>query len=1144
MKDGYNVLSDETYRQQMFEFDLQLFGGGGGKSGIKIIGTLAMAAFGYFDAHGLFGMATNMSIGGAIMGAALFSSVWSATHRQNQGDYSTSNIQRFERAQETMSSDGQLPVVYGRRQLTGNQTYHKTNSDSTTLWKHVVLCEGGIEGIESVTANDLIVPTGSQTSNTVFTLQNVKYTDARVSLHDRHLYLHCNDKTRDIFLCNTDDLSSGDTYWEYQVAITSLISYINRLGEGWQAFPVASTNKYPGDLWGVGEQSVYKTTVNFNMSSVTGGTSYTLNDCVTPSNYEEVGGYPNMAWLDMKFVISSELNGNPSVSCLVKGRKIYDPRNNKTQYSTNPALCVRDFILSKRYGLGKWFSEETLDDDSWKEAADYCDELITFIDGSGAQVTAKRYELNMIIDTKRTALEWLQEMLANFCGYLVYSGGKLKLKIEKETPISYKFDDDSCSDLKISPLALSETPNRYEVSIIDPLNNWSTVKCICDDYADQKQRQKIISKSVSLEGVTSQNQALRLARFYRDYNLVCPMQLSFSTGMQAMHLEPGDVVTISYHGVFKDMPIRISEIKETNKGTFEISGRQYNDTIYGDVLGGGIHWYNYSEIVNPYTGTVPNVQNLTATKQSYISRNGAMVNTVTLEWDELKYQFLSKYVVEYRIGSTGVWNSYCSTSEPKTVIDVNLDWTYDFRVVTENTVGRLSTGTYVYDVYIDGYNEPPAVVEDIEYELVTNGIKLKWKANTEPDLKGYNIYQGSGSVGIDGCELVVENSSTNTVFIPITEAHNYTFYVVAVDTIGNTSELSDPCFVPIDILGDVQNFFGVKNGDTIQFFWDDIKNCNFEIRWGGSWEGGRTVAKVNSNVYTLFFPLVGTQIFFIKAYNGMGLYSQNASVLRLQCTPETTRNIIATFDESALGWPGGKVATEISGTDLKLQKGVVLGEYYTSLHLNKEVEARNWIEYSLSTTEWDTTWDDAKTQWEDNDRSWTNVVDESVARCDSYISTKTETTSYLYTFDLNQNTDGAATAKEVTYSGSRFGYGALIKPQTYIDYKVSVPTVFNMSFNVRPTALTNNVIALATLAGSGIWLRVIFRNERFVLIDNNGNEIIANNYYNVDDTINIYIKQTATQRVFKVTSVTQNKVVEETKNLVPLGTFTELRLRA
>jgi predicted phage tail protein len=275
-------------------------------------------------------------------------------------------------------------------------------------------------------------------------------------------------------------------------------------------------------------------------------------------------------------------------------------------------MCLRDFLLSPRYGLGKWFSADDIDVDSWNESADYCDEIITFHDSDGVTVKAKRYELNMVIDQQKTALEWLQEILANFAGFIVYSDAKLKLRIEKPTVTSYKFNDDNCINLKIEPLKLSETPNRYAVSIVDPLNNWSSIKAISEDLADQKMRQRIITKEVSLEGVTSQNQALRLARFYRDYNLVCPLQVSFTTGMQAMHLEPGDVVTLSYHDVVADMPIRINEIKETAKGTFEISGRQYNETIYGDDLGGGIQWHVYGGTSVDYNNTPPAITGVIA----------------------------------------------------------------------------------------------------------------------------------------------------------------------------------------------------------------------------------------------------------------------------------------------------------------------------------------------------------------------------------------------------------------------------------------------------------------------------------------------------------------------------------------------------
>ena len=1207
MKDGYNTMSDEAYRQQMFDFDLQLFGGGGGgkNTGLKIIGTLAFGALGFFN-PAMFGLAANgVSWGAAIMGASLFSSIWSATQRKNNNlDSSSSTVQRFERAQETMSSDGQIPVVYGRRQLTGNQTYHDTNSDANILHKHVVLCEGGIDGIESVTANELLIPTGSQTGNTVFTLQNIKYEDSWVFLKDKTLTLYTNGNARTVYLCTEDDMSSGESYWEYQVSVASLISWINRLGDGWQAFPTASTTKYPGKMWDVigstrtstvwltisqilsyggsmledsfwyngmfyektgnvnnplnnsnymkleykvtayDSTNVYCNPVNFQMDTVSGGTEYTFHDGDLPDDYLVTGAYPKMAWLDMKFVISSEINGgNPSVTCLIRGRKVYDVRDGVTRYSTNPALCVRDFILSKRYGLGKWFTDENLDSDSWKEAADYCDEIIQFLDSDGVRQNAKRYELNMIIDTSRTALEWLQEMLANFCGYLVYNNGKLKLKIEKVTPISYKFDDDSCSDLKVSPLALSETPNKYEVSIIDPLNNWSTVKCICEDYADQKQRQKIITKSVNLEGVTSQNQALRLARFYRDYNLVCPMQLSFTTGMQAMHLEPGDVVTVSYHGVFKDMPIRISEIKETNKGTFEVSGRQYNDTIYGDALGGGIHWYSYSQITSPYYDSIPNVQNLVVTQQSYMTTSGNINSTVTLSWGKLSYQFLSKYSIDARLASWPDWSFQCSTSDTSCTFNVETGATYYYRVRVDNTAGRSSSGTYSDKVYITGYNAPPADVRDVTFEVTGSGINLKWTANDEPDIKGYNVYQGVGNTEFANCKLIVQGCSSNVLYVPIDVAQDYIFYVEAVDTAGNVSENPTSCFVQLDPLGDVTNFYGVKNGDTIQFFWDEIKDCNYEIKWGSSWATGKTVAKINSNVYTLFFPLVGTQVFFIKAYNGQGLYSKNATYLNINCTSEITRNIIAEFDEGTNGWQGIKNGLVVDNDSLCTQTGVITGEYYTTVKLNKKTEARNWIEYALEAGDENLSWNSINQQWQDYDGAWVNEADTTLVQCDNYISLKTDM-GYLYSHDLNGNTDGASKANNVTYASGRFAQGALIADNTVIEYADNIPSVFNMSFNARMSVSPNGLVVFATMDSGSYWMRIDYCNGRFNLVDSKQQTISIDNYCHENDSIDFVIKQQASTRTFKVTNYTQNKTVELTEDFAPLGSFTELRLKA
>lgn len=764
-------------------FDLQRFGHHHGKSGGKIFASIAGFIVG-FTTPWLFGA---KAFAAGVMGASLFGSVWSATHQQNV-DTGSADVSRFDRAQESMSSDGQIPIVYGTRQISGNQTFHQTNADANTLHKHVVLCEGGIEGVVSVTANDMIIPTGSQSGNTVFTLMNNKYPDARVRKHGSDFDLWAGDNHHHIHLCTKSEVeNSHDTYWEYQVSVSSLISYINQLyAEGWQAFPCAATNNYPGDLWDV-EGNVYMDEpygkvfgssaswqqqnhvsvdsthgfVNFCADTIRGGTNYTFHDGDTPDNYETVGGYPAMAWLDMNFIVSNELNGNPSVSAVVMGKKVYDTRTKKTAYSTNPAMCLRDFMLSKRYGLGRWISADDLDEDSWNKAADYCDEEISFLDASGAIIKAKRFELNMVIDQKNNALDWLQEILANFQGYLTLTNGKFKLHIEQQTDIAYKFNDDNCSDLSVTPLSLNDTPNKYVVKIIDPRNNWTTVACNVEDYADQKERQKIITKEVNLNGTTSQYQALRLARFYRDQNLACPLTLSWKTGINGMHLEPGDVVTISYHGVFTELPVRITEIKQDDDGKFDITGRQYNDTIYGDALGGGIHWYNYTDTTQTVEKRIPsNPTNIKAYTQYRRYEDGTTGYDVICSYELPQRYDVETGLVYYKtnhmtgaqigtfkegevvdsVGLSREW-IYAGDSPTKIVIsNAKVGDIYEFRVQSRTTDGLISSESSAPTVTIKvtAKETVPSQPYNLTYDF-TKAFTFKWSDVPDSDVMYYEI---------------------------------------------------------------------------------------------------------------------------------------------------------------------------------------------------------------------------------------------------------------------------------------------------------------------------------------------------------------------------------------------------------------------
>ncbi len=711
-----NALSPAQHAKNMenFVFDLQLFGKGGGKKAGKIL--LTVGAFFLGAGHvGMHLLGATHSFASGIMAASLVGTIWNVASSRKAGldSHSSPSIQRFDKAQEGMSSTSQIPVVYGMRKICGNQTFHETNAEQNTLHKHVVLCEGGIEGIVSVCANDLLIPTGQQAAGTVFTIQNVKYKDAKAWKDGKTLHLYANGEDYTIYLCNKGDAENADTYYEWQANTNSLVSYINRMHKGWQAFPYATTSKYPGDLR-LDATPCYMITANVTADTVKGGTTYTFHDCEPPSNYEEVGGYPNMAWLDMSFQSTEELNGNPSVDCIVKGRKIYDPRTKKTAYSNNPALCVLDFLTNKRYGLGKWVSYDDVDIDSFIESASYCDQEVTVYDADDNPLKSKRYTLDMIIDERQDAAQWLQDMLSNFSAWLVISKDKIKLMVEQPSPIVHKFTDDNITSMTITPIKASEVPNHYEVSLCDPMyNNWRVIQVVHDDYADQKQRGKVISKTVELSGVTSQSQALRLAQFYSDYNLSCPIVVSFTTGIEAMALEPGDVISVSYRDTFVNMPVRISEIKETEENEFEITARQYNADIYGDDLSGGIQIKTYvtsndnSDEDSPYFAFT-NVKNLRAVSQHRRKEDGTVAYDIAVSFDLPQNYNIKSAKVYYKnnhvparetvyfpegvkaddLGYLSDWKCAGETSKTLKIPNVKIGDVYKIRAAVKSQKGR------------------------------------------------------------------------------------------------------------------------------------------------------------------------------------------------------------------------------------------------------------------------------------------------------------------------------------------------------------------------------------------------------------------------------------------------------------------------
>lgn len=90
-------------------------------------------------------------------------------------------------------------------------------------------------------------------------------------------------------------------------------------------------------------------------------------------------------------------------------------------WSDNPALCLRDLILTGSFGLG-----EDVDDLVLQSTATECDALVT---------TEKRRTLNLLIDQSRPVSDWI-DTLATYCGAFAFKeGGRWLIKADRPAHI-------------------------------------------------------------------------------------------------------------------------------------------------------------------------------------------------------------------------------------------------------------------------------------------------------------------------------------------------------------------------------------------------------------------------------------------------------------------------------------------------------------------------------------------------------------------------------------------------------------------------------------------------------------------------------------------------------------------------------------
>jgi hypothetical protein len=485
--------------------------------------------------------------------------------------------------------------------------------------------------------------------------------------------------------------------------------------------------------------------------------------------------------------------GVPTITADVKGRKVYDPRTSSTAWSDNPALCIRDYLTNTRYGRG--IASSLIDDTSFNAAANYCDETVTI---GGESV--KRYTTNGVADTSRTSLENIKELLTACRGFLVFSGGKYKLVIDKPETATFTFDEDNIIGAWSIGLGNKQnTYNRIRVNFYNPARSWQPDVTAVESTALRTiDNGLLLEREIELPFTSSEPRAKAIATMNLNQSRQ-QVSCEFTATIEGMRCEVGDVVYISHKTPGWDTlnsgagkKFRIIEIAMQSTDEVRVKALEYDETVYDFGTIPASDPTPNTNLPDPFTVALPGLP--AVSEEIYVTREGAGVKAkAILTWTAAPDIFVRQYEVQYKLTSASTYTSAGTTSG--TTFDV-LDiapGTYDFRVKAINSIG-VSSGWKTTTHEIFGLLAKPSALTNLTLSAVSSMAVLTWDQSVDLDVRiGGKIEirhssLTSGASWANSVSLGSGSSLNGTATFAVLTLVEGTYLVRAVDSSGIKSD--------------------------------------------------------------------------------------------------------------------------------------------------------------------------------------------------------------------------------------------------------------------------------------------------------------------------------------------------------------------
>ena len=478
-------------------------------------------------------------------------------------------------------------------------------------------------------------------------------------------------------------------------------------------------------------------------------------------------------------------NGLPTITAMVKGRKVYDPRSGNTVWTDNAALCIRDYI-EQPFGLNSIQSPTSLSSSDWATAANVCDTLVTKKDNS----TEKRYTLNGVVSTANVPRSNLQNMLTSCGATLFWGQGKWQFKVgyfPSGPYVSFNADDLRSGISLVTKNSRKENFNAVSGTFLDKDQDYIEVeypKVESSVFLERDNDQTNVL-DMSFPYTTSSSGAQRLAKMamFRSREEII---IGADFGLKAARVKVGDVVQFTFdrYGFSNKYFEVISWKPTTNSGELKISLvlRETSAAAYDwnaeerDITG------NDTNLPDPTSGL--NITNLAVTNRQTLQSDGSLLGEVVLSWDAADSAFVDRYVVQWKKSSDTSWSA-TETDEISIIIpSVKSGVLHDYRVKAVNFAG-FSGPWEQLTTTVDGKETPPGIPTNLQTKNLYRAVEVTWVNPTDRDLNHVEIWGGVDS-NVSNATLLGKSGGTKFIFNmePMEEKW---FFVRAVDNSDNKS---------------------------------------------------------------------------------------------------------------------------------------------------------------------------------------------------------------------------------------------------------------------------------------------------------------------------------------------------------------------